>query len=72
MNNIPETTFIDLSVKKREADGYPRIGRSNQHARLLTKAEEQVSFFISLLDKFQVSKFQKYLGGTKGLFVEIF
>ena len=44
-NGIPETTFIDLTNKKREADGYPKIGRSNQHARLLTRAEEKVSFF---------------------------
>ena len=41
---IPVTTFFDLSVKKREADGYPKIGRTNFHAKLLTFGEEKVSF----------------------------
>ena len=43
-HGIPETTFIDLTVKKREVDGYPKFGRTNHHARLLTDAEERVSF----------------------------
>ena len=51
---IPETTFIDQTNKKREADGYPRFGRSNEHAKLLTAAEEQVSFLYFFI-KFQVS-----------------
>ena len=42
---IPVATFMDLSVKKKEADGYPKIGRTNVHAKLLTFEEEKVSFF---------------------------
>ena len=40
---------MDLSVKKREADGYPKIGRTNDHAKLLTFEKEKVSFFLMFL-----------------------